>query len=443
MADFIFYFYSMQEDYLHYLWEFQKWKNLKLLTSEGLAVKVISPGRHNHLSGPDFFNSRLLIGEQEWAGNVEIHINASDWYLHGHETDPAYDNVILHVVWNHDADIFRGDNAEVPVLELQRFVPEQALRSYRELLSKDKARWINCEKDFPNFDDFALDNWLERLYLERLEQKAGFVFRLLEGSSNDWEKVLFVLLARNFGLNVNGDAFFSIANSIPFQVAGKLRKHQKQLEALLLGQAGLLEKQVQEPYYIELKQEFDYLTKKFGLSREGITPVKYFRLRPDNFPEIRLSQFAAVYHEQSSLFSKVISAQNIEVLKKLFSAGVSEFWETHYTFQKPHRKRKKLLSPAFVELLIINTLIPLKFCYMKAMGEEREEQLLTLVTNLQKEDNKIIKKYNSIRPGTAENAMQSQALLQLKKEYCEKNRCLHCALGVKVLQETQVNSVNL
>ena len=433
----------MQEDYLHYLWEFQKWKNLELLTSEGSPVKVISPGNHNHLSGPDFFNSRLLIGEQEWAGNVEIHINASDWYLHGHETDPAYDNVILHVVWNHDSDIYRRDNAAVPVLELQRFVPEQALRSYRELLNKGRARWINCEKDFPKFDDFAIDNWLERLYLERLEQKADFVFKLLEQSSNDWEKVLFVLLARNFGLNVNGDAFFSIANSIPFQVVGKLRKHQRQLEALFLGQAGLLEKQVQEPYLIELRQEYAYLEKKFKLSRQGIIPVKYFRLRPDNFPEIRLSQFAAVYHEQSSLFSRVISAQNIGDLEKLFSAGVSEFWETHYTFQKPHRKRKKSLTPAFVELLIINTLIPLKFCYMKARGEEQEEQLLTLMANLQKEENQIIKKYNSIRPGTAGNAMESQALLQLKKEYCEKNRCLHCALGVKILQKTGVNTVNL
>ncbi len=432
----------MQEDYLHYLWEFQKWKNLELFTSEGQPVKVISPGSHNFLSGPDFFNARVIIGEQEWAGNVEIHINASHWYLHGHETDPAYDNVILHVVWNNDTDIYRRDNAAVPVLELKNIIPEQALNSYNNLVNSP-GRWINCEKDFPNFDSFAVENWLERLYLERLEVKAGLIFNLLEQSANDWEKVLFVLLARNFGLNVNGDAFFSIANSIPFQVVRKLRKHPQKLEALLLGQAGLLEKPVQEPYYFELKEEYDYLQKKFRLSREGIIPVKYFRLRPDNFPEIRLAQFAAVYHEQAFLFSKILSAKTVLDLKNLFSAGVSKFWESHYTFKKEHKARKKILTPAFIELVVINTLVPIKFCYMRRRGEEQEEQLLELMAGLNKEENQIVRKFNSIREGTAVNALQSQALLQLKSEYCDKNRCLQCALGLKVLQKTGVNSVNL
>lgn len=432
----------MQEDYLHYLWEFQKWKDLELLTSEGLPVKVISPGSHNLLSGPDFFNARLVIGGQEWAGNVEIHVNASHWYLHGHETDPAYDNVILHVVWNHDSDIFRRDNAAVPVLELKNIIPKQALQSYEHLLNQP-GRWINCEKDFAQFDTFSLDNWLERLYLERLEEKAGLIFQLLEKSANDWEKVLFILLARNFGLNVNGDAFFSIANSIPFGVVRKLRKDQKKMEALLLGQAGLLEKPVQESYFFQLKETYEYLQKKFRLSREGMIPVKYFRLRPDNFPEIRLSQLASVYQSQAFLFSKMLKAEETEELKMLFSAGVSEFWESHYTFSKAHKRKKKQLTPAFIELLIINTLIPLRFCYMKRRGEEKEEQLLELVAGLKKEDNQVIKKFNRLRAGTATNALQSQALLQLKKEYCDRNRCLHCALGLKVLQKPATNSVNL
>ena len=433
----------MQEDYLHYLWEFQKWKHLELFTSEGFPVNVISPGKHNHLSGPDFFNSRLLIGEQEWAGNVEIHINSSDWYLHGHETDPAYDNVILHVVWNHDCDIFRRDNEALPVLELRNIVPEQALKSYNNLLDNSRGRWINCEKEFPNLDAFTLNNWLERLYLERLEEKAGLIFDLLEKSANDWEKVLFVLLARNFGLNVNGDAFFSIANSIPFHVIRKLRKDQKTMEALLLGQAGMLETKVQEPYLFELKEEYEFLQKKFRISREGIIPVKYFRLRPDNFPEIRLAQFAAVYHEHAFLFSKMLAAQNSGDLKKLFSAGISRFWETHYTFKKEHKRRKKSLTPAFVELLIINTLVPLRFCYMRRRGEEREEHLLELISNIKREENQIVKEFNRLRPGTAVDALQSQALLKLKKGYCDKNRCLHCALGLKVLQKPAVNSLNL
>lgn len=422
----------MQEDYLHYLWEFQKWKDLKLITSEGLPVSILSPGRHNLLSGPDFFNSRVVIENQEWAGNVEIHINSSDWFRHGHHTDPAYDNVILHVVWNHDTEVLRRDNSAIPVVELKNVVSENAVRNYRYLLAKDE-KWINCEHEFPAFDDFEIDNWLERLYIERLEERSTFVYELLDRSSGDWEEVLFKMLAKNFGLNINGDAFLSIADSIPFSVVRKCSGDLKTFEALLFGQACLLEQELEGPYFRKMKLDFEFLRNKFRL-KKAMTAVKYFRLRPDNFPEIRLSQFAAVYHKQPSLFAEVMKARDIESIRMLFSGGTSDFWKTHYTFKKDHSERNKTVSTAFINLLIINTVVPLKFCYLREQGRDGDEVLFEMMKLLPEESNHVIKKFNHLRSGTSTNAFQSQALLQLKKDYCDKNKCLHCSLGLKILQ---------
>ncbi len=429
----------MQEDYLHYLWEFQKWQISGLLTTEGIPVTVLSPGMHNHLSGPDFFNSRVVIGEQEWAGNVEIHINSSDWYRHGHEKDPAYDNVILHVVWQHDLEIYRKDHSVVPVLELQSLVSPKTVDQYENLILTSSGRWINCEKDFPAIDPFILDNWLERMYIERLETKSEIIFSLLKRASGDWEEVLFKLLAKNFGLNVNGDAFLSIAESIPFSVIRKCRGKREYLEALLFGQAGLFEKEAEEPYFKELKERYLFLKNKFSLTSEGVTPVKYFRLRPDNFPEIRLSQFASVYHLREHLFSEVLRAENAEALKDLFKVDVAEFWKTHYTFSKTHKLRKKSPSEAFLDLLVINSLIPVRFCYLKNGGKEEDEKLLNMMRLLPAESNQVIEKFTSLKPGVAENAFSSQALLQMKKEYCDKNQCLHCSLGLKILHRQEGN----
>ena len=427
----------MQEDYLHYLWKFQKWNRKALATSDGLPVSIISPGTHNFLSGPDFFNARIILGDQQWAGNVEIHIRSSDWYLHSHEKDPAYDNVVLHVVWDHDLDIYRKDNSVLPVLELKNCVAASAVENYRDLLLSSSKKWINCEASFPELADFEMNNWLERMFLERLERKATFIFESLERSAGDWEEVLFIMLAKNFGLNTNGEAFASIARSIPFSVVRKCRKKQNELEALLLGQAGLLEDDLQEPYFQKLKKDYLFLKHKFGLSREGVIPVKYFRLRPHNFPEIRLSQMAAVYHKQSSLFSRMMSIQNVRGLRDLFHISLNDFWETHYTFEKSHSARRKTLTTGFLDLVLVNTLVPIKFCFLKSNGEEEYEQLLALMEATPVEANSIILKFNEIRPLTANNSLQSQALLELKKEYCEQNRCLKCAFGVKFLQEQE------
>lgn len=424
----------MREDYLHYLWKFQKFDSQGAKTVDGKRLRIISPGLHNELSGPDFFNSRLLIGEQDWAGNVEIHLRSSDWYMHGHENDPAYDNVVLHVVWDHDVEIFRKDNSSLPVMELRHYVSPGSLKGYNQLCNKDTRRWINCEEDLPNMEDFIVDNWLERLYIERLEKKALFIEELFKKTSGDWEAVLFQMLAKNFGLNINGEAFLSIASSIPISVLRKVRENSVHMEALLLGQAGILSGNHEDPYFQQLKNDYSYVKHKFELLDSGVLPVRYFRLRPDNFPELRLVQLAAVFHEHAAIFSKLLKCREPQQIYSFFEVQLNEFWNSHYTFTRSHSPKKKKLSKKFIDLLIINTLVPIKFAYLKSMGKDAFEGVAPLIEAVTAEENEIIKKFRSLRPSNSGGALQSQAILQLKKEYCDKNGCLNCAIGLKILQ---------
>lgn len=427
----------MQEAFLHYLWKYKKFRSTAAETTDGKKILLINSGKHNeHESGPDFFNAKLKIAEQLWAGNVEIHIKASDWYAHGHETDPAYDNVILHVVWENDTEIFRKDNSPIPTLELKNLVSSETLGNYQNLLLADRQKWINCEPDFAEFGDFELTSWLERMYVERLEKKAETILTLLKQSANNWEEVLFKLLAKNFGLNVNGEALLDMANSVPFSVVQKLAHDPFQLEALFFGQAGMLEEEIETTYFLQMKKEYHYIKQKYGLENLHNLPVKYFRLRPDNFPTIRLAQLTNLYASQKQLFAAVVKSKTTQELRLFLSAETSSFWQNHYTFQKESRKRKKKLSENFIDLLLINTIVPLKFCYAKFLGNEQEAEVLSLVRDIKAESNNIVSTFNKMRPKTAENALFSQALLHLKKDYCDQNKCLHCALGLQLLQRS-------
>lgn len=425
----------MQEAFLHYVWKYKKFQLTQAKTTDDKNIVLVNAGFHNeHESGPDFFNAKLKIEEQLWAGNVEIHIKASDWYAHGHETNPAYDNVILHVVWENDAEIFRKDNTPIPTLELKSLVKKEILFNYQNLVHSNLSKWINCENDFANFDDFVLNNWLERIYVERLEEKSETITELLEKSNNNWEEVLFKLFAKNFGLNVNGAAFLEMANSVPFTIVQKSAQHPMHLEALFFGQAGMLEDEIESPYYFQLKKEYQFIKQKFGLNNACIHPVKYFRLRPDNFPTIRLAQLAGLYETQKQLFSALIQAKTTTEIRKLLQGETETFWQTHYTFEKESSQRNKKLSESFIDLLIINTVIPIKFCHSKFQGNTKEENFLSLIRSIKAESNTTISKFNKIRPKTVTNAMLSQSLIHLKKNYCDKNRCLHCALGLQLLQ---------
>ncbi|MBR9847358.1 MAG: DUF2851 family protein, partial [Algicola sp.] len=332
----------MRENFLHYIWKHKKFDVLNLKTTQHESVDLISVGTHNHNSGPDFFNAKLNIGGQLWAGNVEVHIKSSDWFAHGHEQDKAYDNVILHVVYEHDTEIFRNDNSTIPTLELNQLINPIVLQNYQKLFSK-KAKWINCEPDFAQTEDFVLNHWLERLYIERLERKSKTIEDLLKASKNDWEAVLFVLLTKNFGLKVNGEAFLSLAKQTDYTVIRKSQSDLQSLEAVLFGQAGLLDNDIEDVYFQQLKKEYIYLKQKYQLDNTYVLPLQFFRLRPPNFPTLRLSQLASLYYTHHNLFSKLMVCETLEDMYQLFKIAASQYWNTHYTFHKSSKKSEKVL----------------------------------------------------------------------------------------------------
>lgn len=423
----------MQEDFLHYVWKYKKIELFNLQTACSKPVELLSCGIQNHNSGPDFFNAKISIDSQVWAGNVEIHVKSSDWYLHNHEEDSNYDNVILHVVWEDDAQVFRKDNTIIPTIELKKYILPQILSNYNNLLNR-KQSWINCENDFAKTDDFVLDHWLERLYLERLERKSKAIEDLLITSKNNWEEVLFKMLTKNFGLKVNADAFLSLANSIEFSIIQKTQSNLLGLNALFYGQAGLLDKDIDDRYYLDLKNEYGFFKQKFQLSNDYLVPVQFFRLRPSNFPTIRLSQLANLYHKQQNLFSKILKSETLEDFYTLFKVTASPYWDTHYTFQNRSKSNKKTLSNSFIDLLLINTVIPIKFCFAKQKGETINHHLLDIIRAIKPENNSIVKKYSDLRKAP-KSALESQALVQLKTEYCNKHQCLNCAIGNSLLNK--------
>jgi len=421
----------MQEDFLHYIWKHKKFRFNNLETTTGESIVVTSVGQHNFNSGPDFFNAKIKVGDQLWAGNVEIHIKSSDWFLHSHEQDKAYDNVILHVVWEDDTEVFRKDNTPIPTLQLKDVVDVIMLNNYEKLFAKQN-KWINCENDFPSTDDFVLTNWLERLYLERLERKSETINTLLVASKNDWESVFFKMLTKNFGLKVNGESFFSLGQSIDFSIIRKTQSNPHVLEAFLFGQAGLLKQDIENAYYLDLKNEYKFLKQKFGLQNNQVLPLQFFRLRPSNFPTIRLSQLANLYNKHQNLFSKVIELNEVEDFYELFKVSTSDFWKTHYTFQKTSKTSIKTLSKSFVDLLLINTILPIKFCYAKQKGVEIDSEIIKIATAITSEKNNIISAFNNLKK-VSKSSLDSQALIQLKTEYCDKNNCLKCAVGNQFL----------
>lgn len=421
----------MKEDFLHYIWKYKKFDLSNLKTSNGEKITVVNAGQYLQLAGPDFFNAQIVIEDQKWAGNVEIHIKSSDWYAHHHERDAAYENVILHVVWMHDTEIFRKNNSEIPVLELKNYVNPEILAQYN-ILIKPKS-WIFCENQLADIDSFMFKNWQERLYFERLERKSLPIVALLEATNHDWENVLFCLLAKNFGLNTNGAMFLKIAQNISFKIIRKESFETENIEALLFGFAGLLDFEKQDTYYNDLKFRFLYLLQKHQLQRNFIEPLQFFKHRPDNFPTIRLAQLAQIISKHQHLFSHIIEADSVQKIYTVFDVSVSDYWQTHYQFDKISPKKRKPLTKSFIDLLVINTILPLKFAYSKSQDTENPEQLLSILKGIAAENNTIIQKFAHFGQ-KANNAFETQSLLQLKNEYCNHSRCLDCAVGTHLLK---------
>lgn len=422
----------MKEDFLHYVWQYKKFDFSNLTTVSEESLTITNCGNYLKQSGPDFFNAQIVLGNQKWAGNVEIHIKSSDWYLHHHEKDTNYDNVILHVVWEHDTPVFRKDNSEIPVLELKKYILKKDLENYQELASPKS--WIYCESQIATIDNFVLANWQERLFVERLERKYIPIEQLLQETENNWEAVLFCMLAKNFGLNTNGETFLKIAKSIPFSIIRKESTEVANLESLFFGTAGLFPLDAEDNYTKELKKRFDYISQKHKLKKIVIEPVQFFKHRPDNFPTIRLAQLAMLYHKQQNLFSKVIVANTVTALHQLFEITITNYWQNHYQFDKESPNKKKKFSKSFIDLLVINTIVPIQFAYAKSQGKEASESLMDLLREITAEKNIIIEKFSNFGI-KAKNAFETQSLLQLKNEYCNHSKCLQCAVGIQLLKE--------
>tara|TARA_R110002126_G_scaffold277560_3_gene423564 strand:+ start:2030 stop:3301 length:1272 start_codon:yes stop_codon:yes gene_type:complete len=423
----------MNEDFLYYVWQYKLFSGGKLQTTENQEIYIKKAGMHNKNTGPDFLNAQIEIDHQIWVGNVEIHVKSSDWYLHKHEEDVNYDAVILHVVWEYDTAVFMKNNKALPTLELKNVVDKNLLSNYNALRYQ-KQYWIPCEKQIPTVSKFLIDNWLDRLYFERLEQKSTLIKALLVQCNADFEAVLFKLLAKNFGLKINGDAFLQLANAIDFSIIRKVRFDENELTALFFGQAGFLEDDLEEVYLQNLKTTYAYLKHKYKLKSIAKNTFQFFRMRPNNFPTIRIAQLASLYFTHQHLFSKLMHISKKDDFYQIFNFRISDFWQTHYTFEKVSKKSPKRITKSFVDLILINTILPLKFVYLQHRNEFEQEPFLDVIRQIKSEKNSIISKFSDLKI-KANTAMDSQALLQLKNNYCTQKKCLHCAIGNDLLRK--------
>ena len=423
---------QLREDFLHYVWRYKQFDFQDLKTTSGENIEVFQFGMYNTDGGPDFKNARIQIDETIWAGNVEIHIKASDWLKHEHSKNPAYNNVILHVVFEADVVINNNVGQPIPTLELNGRIPLKLKNTYLKLLH-EKA-WIPCANQIESVSDFTKTIWLDRLLIERLQQKTTIIAEALELNNNDWETTFYQMIARSFGLKINVEPFERLAQTLPLITLAKHKNSLFQLEALLFGQSGLLEGDFNEDYPNRLKKEYKFLSHKHNLSPLPKTIWQFLRLRPPSFPTVRMAQFAALVHQSSHLFSKVLEAENIETIEKLFEVQISDYWLTHYVFDKESKKRKKSLGKSTIQLIIINTIIPALFLYGKSKAEEKyKDKALKFLEQLPAEKNKVIDNWQSLG-FKAGSAYQTQSLLQLKKHYCDKKNCLNCSIGNTIMK---------
>jgi len=419
----------MKESILHYVWQNKLFTARDLVTTEGEKLEIIDVGRNNSDAGPDFFNAKIRIGQTLWAGNVEIHTSTSEWFKHNHHLDKAYDSIILHVVSHADGEVHRLDGHLIPQLELK--YPAQIDTNYEHLFSQQQ--WIPCSDKIGLVPSIVIQSWKNSLLTERLEQKMDAIEQLLNGNNQHWEEAFYITLARNFGFGTNSQAFESLAKSVSIGVLGKHKDNIVQLEAILFGQAGLLDLEKQDDYSLRLKKEYDFLRVKYGLTPIDGSQWKLLRLRPDNFPYVRIAQFAALIHTSTKLFSKILEDPTIESLRKLFKNEPSEYWNSSYLFGNKSPRHVKKLGMFSINGIIINTVIPFLFCYAQHHNnDDLKSRSIQLFEEIPAERNSIITRWLEIGV-KAENAYDSQALIQLKKQYCDEKKCLRCRIGHKVL----------
>lgn len=428
------------EQLLHYVWKHKLFPLTELSTTQGRRVEVIDPGLHNSNAGPDFFNAKVKINGMLWVGNIEIHDKASDWVLHGHDKDERYDNVILHVCGCVDAEVMNSKGEYLTQMVLS--VPDSVINNYKELLSVDL--YPPCYQIIPSLARLTVHAWMSALQTERLSQKTEAIEERVKRCNGDWENAYFVTLARNFGFGINGDAFEEWALHIPLHAVDHHRDDLFQIEAIFMGQAGLLELDtiperyqkdaLNDGYFAKLRKEYQYLAHKFGLKPMDYKLWRFLRLRPQNFPHIRISQLACLYHQRRASLSQLLETYSVKDAKEVLATAVTPYWETHYTFGSTSVRNDKNLSPFSLNLLCINTVVPILFAYGRHRGEEKYcDRAFDFLEQLKPENNHIIRLWQQCGL-VVENAGDSQALIQLKKEYCDKKECLRCRFGYEYLK---------
>ncbi len=423
---------TIPEEFLQFIWENRLCYTDKLTTVCSQSVEIIHPGKRNRDAGPDFFDARIKIGDTLWAGNVEIHKKASDWIKHNHTENQAYENVILHAVEEADIQITRKNGEPVPTLVLN-WPPEYTL-NYQKLL--DARTWIACQNQFHKVDPVILQLGFNRLMIERLEEKTDEIVKILKQNSYNWNETFYMMTARMFGFKVNAVPFELLAKSVPMNILAKHKNNLFQLESLLFGSSGLLSEELfGDKYFTELKNEYEFLKKKYNLKPVEPHLWKFMRLRPGNFPTVRISQFAALIHKSSGLLSKVIETESSEQLKQLFSVEASGYWDNHYNFNKPSKRSyKKHLGINSVNTLIINVVVPFLFVYGEKQNHNYlKNRAIEFLENMPPESNSIIRKWERLGVN-ARSAFESQALLQLKNRHCIVKNCLNCPIGNKLVK---------
>ncbi|MEZ4918888.1 MAG: DUF2851 family protein [Saprospiraceae bacterium] len=425
----------MKEDFLHYLWKHRRFSQENLQTSSGLPVRILDPGEHNLDAGPDFFNARIQLGSTVWAGNVEMHLSASDWVFHGHERDPAYDNVVLHVVFDEDCVVRRRNGERIPCLILRSHVPPGILERYKRL--QFEAHLVPCQKFIKDVARVVWKNWLDRLMIERLEIQTQELRFVLQETGNDWDEMFYRRLAYCFGLKVNAQPFLQLARSLPLRVINKHRNQLHQLEALLFGLAGMLHPNALDLYPRSLWKEYTFLKHKYQLIEDKQLVWKFLRMRPANFPSVRIAQFASLLHHCPHLFAEGAEAEKWNDLESVWETPTSPYWLDHYQFDKPSVKHIKRLGPGTLQSLVINALVPALFLYSKHKQDPRyQDKAMVLLQSIPAESNKTLREWDFIGV-KAENAGESQALLHLKKNYCNKKKCMQCAAGNAIMVQAQ------
>jgi hypothetical protein len=417
----------MTEQLLQFIWQFRHFNSADLQCTNAQQIQIIHLGNYNTNQGPDFVNAKIKVDETVWAGNIEIHINASDWNAHKHSTDINYKNIILHVVWNNDVEL----TLPFPTLVLQNRVSGILLNRYKMLMQSQK--FIPCEEHISSVSDIVLMAWKERLLAERLQQKANSIQQYLQQNKQHWEETFWWLIARNFGAKINSDAFELIAKSLPLTILAKHKNQLHQVEALLFGQSGLLNKNFEDDYAMLLKKEYLFLQKKYQLQKVH-AHLHFLRMRPANFPSIRLAQLAMLIHQSLHLFSTIKEATDINDVKKLLDVTANDYWHYHYVFDEAATFKKKVLGEQMKQNIIINTIVPVLYAYgYLNKNELYTNKALQWLMQTAAETNVITKGFKMLSIEN-KNAFDSQALIQLKNTYCNHRRCLQCAIGNAVLK---------